>query len=675
MINRKSFLVLLLVLTVAPAVGQKFPFRELNRPGSEFYTVSFNPDSRLLASGDQQGKIHLWDVTANQVVNVLEGPAEKMLKLAFSSDGNFVAGAGKSAAIYVWSVRYGINEKILQGHEGIVTSIAFSPDSRYIVAASTDKKVLVWDFVTGKVLHTLAAHAKEISDIRFTRDGKLFAIAGYDGKTFFYNTANFQLEKMISPEAGRIRSVAFTPDGKFVALSSEKKGVLIYEIYSGYLSRSLPMGKDFVYDMAFSPDGQYLFCGTLDSFLYAFSTTSEEKLTLPGTLYQFISLSASADGTMLAVADASSKLRLYDLADLKIKGDKFTSVRNTNVITDGIHLELLEPFHPFDSAYAAPTSRLRVKGIVSAKNGLSELRINNKIIPVSPAGLFETELTIPAGRWEIPVVARDYNNTLVAKRIITVRDAKDEDSRFRNGKDYALLIATDQYDELDPLNNPVFDVNTIKQELIERYGFETKVLMNPTKSQLQEEIRSYSKREYSKTDQLLIFVAGHGVYDDVFKDGYIAARDSKKSDEIKDTYISYANFRNYVNNIPCSHILVVLDVCYGGTFNPAIASRGVVDDYSDIDRQIFISSKLRYRSRKYITSGGKVYVSDGVKGNHSPFARRFIEALRAGGGQDRILTFSEVIPFLETAEPSPSFGGFGNDEPGSDFIFIGSAGK
>ncbi|MBZ4171027.1 hypothetical protein JYG45_24325, partial [Escherichia fergusonii] len=73
----------------------------------------------------------------------------------------------------------------------------------------------------------------------------------------------------------------------------------------------------------------------------------------------------------------------------------------------------------------------------------------------------------------------------------------------------------------------------------------------------------------------------------------------------------------------------------------------------------------------YLTSGGKEYVPDGRPGQHSPFARKFLEALSTYGGADRILTYKEILGVVESVIPEPRYGEFGDNQPGSDFIFIG----
>jgi hypothetical protein len=80
--------------------------------------------------------------------------------------------------------------------------------------------------------------------------------------------------------------------------------------------------------------------------------------------------------------------------------------------------------------------------------------------------------------------------------------------------------------------------------------------------------------------------------------------------------------------------------------------------------------KLTYKTRKYLTSGGKEYVPDGRPGMNSPFARKFLEALRGRGGKDLILSLIELNSYVETLKPQPRMGEFGDNAPGSDFVFI-----
>jgi hypothetical protein len=128
-----------------------------------------------------------------------------------------------------------------------------------------------------------------------------------------------------------------------------------------------------------------------------------------------------------------------------------------------------------------------------------------------------------------------------------------------------------------------------------------------------------------------------------------------------------------INGIPNEHIFLAIDACFGGVFDPYIKNathRGSDDLYRETGQYEYIVRKLKFRTRRYLTSGGKEYVPDGNPGSHSPFVRKFLEALRSYGGEDNILTLSEIKSHLERINPEPRYGEFGSNDPGSDFLFV-----
>jgi hypothetical protein len=253
-------------------------------------------------------------------------------------------------------------------------------------------------------------------------------------------------------------------------------------------------------------------------------------------------------------------------------------------------------------------------------------------------------------------------------RYITIGQDLIANAVMSNRKDHALIFVTDKYDHWDDLVNPVNDGHTIAATLKNRYGFETEIVENPTMEEVWEKVRAYNERRFNPQDQLLIFFAGHGHFDETFGEGYVVARNSLAVDKSRATYISHNRLRGVINNIPCEHIFLMMDVCFGGTFDPVMArSRG---NDAEASPEELIVRKLSHKTRKYLTSGGKEYVSDGVAGSHSPFAAKLLEALKSNGGEDRILTIAELQASLERLKQVPRFGSFGDDEPLSDFVFI-----
>jgi hypothetical protein len=238
--------------------------------------------------------------------------------------------------------------------------------------------------------------------------------------------------------------------------------------------------------------------------------------------------------------------------------------------------------------------------------------------------------------------------------------------------DYALIFATDQYDNWGDLVNPIFDSRAIAEEMQNTYGFTSDIIENPTQDEILKKLREYAEKKYKPLDQLFIFFAGHGTYDQTFGEGFVVTKESIANDVGKTSYLSHNRLRSIINNIPSEHIFLVMDVCFGGTFDEALASARGADDevYKEQNQNEFIARKLTLKTRRYLTSGGKTYVSDGIQGKHSPFAKSFLDALQTQGGRDGILTISEIYGFVEKLKNPPRLGDFGGNLPGSDFLFI-----
>ncbi len=237
----------------------------------------------------------------------------------------------------------------------------------------------------------------------------------------------------------------------------------------------------------------------------------------------------------------------------------------------------------------------------------------------------------------------------------------------------ALIVGANAYIHHADLANPTFDANAVTMELREVYHADTTTLLDATKVGFLTALHALADREYADDEQLQVFFSGHGYFDDRIRRGYLALKDSLPlaDDPLMQSYVSHEDVRVLLERLDCNHVLLVVDSCFSGTLDPMVAmgsgarpiGRGGL-----IPKEEYIQRKLRYRTRRYITAGGKEYVPDGRPGQHSPFARQFLAALRTFGGSDGILTLEEIILHLERVDPEPRTGELYGNEPGSSFV-------
>lgn len=115
-------------------------------------------------------------------------------------------------------------------------------------------------------------------------------------------------------------------------------------------------------------------------------------------------------------------------------------------------------------------------------------------------------------------------------------------------------------------------------------------------------------------DNLLIFFAGHGQLENGSQ-GYWVPTDG--TDDSSD-FCSNADIISNVESCPARHVLVISDSCFSGSL--LIQSRGGAsfDDHDELESK---------DSRWIFVSGGLEKVSDGAKGEGSPFGRSLLQCL------------------------------------------------
>ncbi len=250
-----------------------------------------------------------------------------------------------------------------------------------------------------------------------------------------------------------------------------------------------------------------------------------------------------------------------------------------------------------------------------------------------------------------------------------------------SGKQYALVVGTDNYkgSGWKKLPNAINDARAVSDMLAQGYGFEVQLLEDKPMDTIYKAIAEYY-RNLQPNDQLVIYFAGHGDMEDEFMDdGFIVCTDSRSriDDPARNTYIQYVKLQKMINRIPARQILVMLDVCHGGSFNQKRSDPGKTISNRNV-RQ-FLADQSQYKCRKFLSSVGTQEAFDGKPGDHSPFAKLLLQVLNAKGKETNgIITLSDIFSVLQissmnetaTLKISPQKDGFGTDDPQSDFIFI-----
>ena len=231
----------------------------------------------------------------------------------------------------------------------------------------------------------------------------------------------------------------------------------------------------------------------------------------------------------------------------------------------------------------------------------------------------------------------------------------------QGGKNYLFIIAINDYRNYPKLYNAVEDAKAIEQVLEERYVFDELLTLHDAEAS-RDNILEYLElleNKLTAKDNLFIFYSGHGYAQK--KIGYIIPQDAPAN--TKRGFIPNSTLLNHLQTIEAHHILLVLDSCFSGSLLVG----------KDIQIQSVADRVDKIPSRYAISAGNIELVSDGIAGNHSPFANAVINFLK-NNQLDRVPVshlFLEVRKLTTYNAKQTPLGGplFGMNNQGGEFVF------
>ena len=185
------------------------------------------------------------------------------------------------------------------------------------------------------------------------------------------------------------------------------------------------------------------------------------------------------------------------------------------------------------------------------------------------------------------------------------------------------------------------------------------ILNDPTRSEIIDGFEILSN-SITERDNLLVFYAGHGIWDEKLEVGYWLPSDAKSSS--KANWISNSTIRDYISGLDSKHTLLITDACFSGSI---FRTREVT---KSIDEMGF-AKIYRLPSRNAMTSGTL---------NTVPDESRFMEYLikRLEDNERDYFLAKQLFFEIETAVINntnnvPQYGTIQNTgDEGGDFIFI-----
>lgn len=293
----------------------------------EARSVAFSRERSMLAAGDAQGRVRLFEMSSHKSTAELTFARDPISTLAFSADGTQLLVASQVGGAWLWSISsnpaqnprrlLGYGDRVQHAwfaprgsaiatlsHEGRVqlfttpdssrpvleqpqTALAFSPDGTLLLLGDARGALTLWSIPDGKRVDFREVHRDAIVAVAFSparseclsasRDGTVHVLRfGADSPS--HSVRFLQPDVVLRGHRGGVNSAVFSPDGKTIATASDDSTARLW-LTSGQLLANFTGHTGSVHTVEFSPlDGRLLLTGGRDGMALIFRTLVPDML-------------------------------------------------------------------------------------------------------------------------------------------------------------------------------------------------------------------------------------------------------------------------------------------------------------------------------------------------------------------------------------------------------------
>ena len=208
--------------------------------------AKYSPSGFYIASGDQSGKIRIWDTTNKEhlLKNEFQPISGLVKDLQWSSDNQriIVGGEGREKFGHVFSADTGTSVGEIMGTSKPINSVDFKPTRPFrAVVASEDNSICYFEGPPFKWKNTLNVHDRFVNVVRYSPNGERFASGGADGKLVIFDgkqgdklyeitVQDSASSKETPAHKGSIYSLCWDPTSKYVLTVSGDKTAKVWNV-------------------------------------------------------------------------------------------------------------------------------------------------------------------------------------------------------------------------------------------------------------------------------------------------------------------------------------------------------------------------------------------------------------------------------------------------------------
>ena len=192
---------------------------------------AYAPGLGLLATGDKNGTVIVWDIRRQLPRTSLKFAGE-VPALEFSPDETQLAVGCKGGVIQVYETRQWELSQTIPAHRATVKALVFPPDGKTLISGAKDHHIAYWDTSTWRELRRFLAHDL-VQDLSLSADARWLASGGFDRRTRVWDVETGELAAEFDKHGQTVLATALSSDGRLVASGGYDPWACLYDRVSG----------------------------------------------------------------------------------------------------------------------------------------------------------------------------------------------------------------------------------------------------------------------------------------------------------------------------------------------------------------------------------------------------------------------------------------------------------
>ncbi|MCP9258040.1 WD repeat-containing protein 82 [Dirofilaria immitis] len=270
-------------------VASMRPAKTFNDNQAPINSLDFSADGLQMISSSDDDSIIMYDCISGQKSRSFAHNTSNAIHCSTKVDGNKIINR-IDCCISLDVIRYlSLHDnkyiRYFPGHQKKVVTLCMSPLDDMFLSGSLDKTIRLWDLRIQSCQGLMHVPSRPVA--AFDPEGLIFAaginsdtIKLYDLRSF--DKGPFTTFKVENEAKEDWTGLKFSPDGKMIMITTNGSSVTLIDSFKGtlvHVLRGHENSKGIELDATFCADAQYVFSGSTDSSIVAWSVTSGQRIS------------------------------------------------------------------------------------------------------------------------------------------------------------------------------------------------------------------------------------------------------------------------------------------------------------------------------------------------------------------------------------------------------------